>query len=78
MEGTYNIRFRFLNPLKRGGQMILETGSFINQLRNNLDGLNELEMKNIKLPRLDCDLIPFYQVDSKRILPFWIEIEKVR
>ncbi len=78
MEGTYNIRFRFLNPLKSGGQMILETGSFINQVRNNLDGLNELEMNNVQFPRLDCDLIPFYQVDSKRILPFWIEIEKVR
>jgi arylsulfatase A-like enzyme len=77
-QGTYNIKFRFLNPLKEGGQMIVETGTFINQKMNTKKGVTELVMNNISYPRMDCDLIPFYLVDSKRILPFWIEMERVK
>jgi arylsulfatase A-like enzyme len=77
-QGTYNIKFRFLNPLKEGGQMIVETGTFINQKMNTKKGVTELVMDNISYPRMDCDLIPFYLVDSKRILPFWIEMERVK
>jgi len=77
-EGIYNIRFRFLNPLKQGGKMIVETGTFINQAINNNPGVVDIEMKNITYPDLDCDFIPFYQIDSKRILPFWVEIERVK
>jgi len=77
-KGIYNIRFRFLNPLKQGGQLIVETGTFINQTINDNTGVVELEMKSISYPDMDCDLIPFYMVDSKRILPFWVELERVR
>jgi arylsulfatase A-like enzyme len=77
LKGTYNLRFRFLNPLDPGGQMIVETESFINQITNNTPDLINLEMNNISFPDLECDLIPFYQVGNKRIFPFWVEIEKV-
>jgi len=76
-EGTYNFRFRFLNPLEKGGQMSVETGTIINQKKNIIEGLTEFEMKNITYPDMDCDIIPFYLIGGKRILPFWIEIEKI-
>jgi arylsulfatase len=76
-EGTYNIRCRFLNPLEKGGQMIIETGTFINQKANLLEGITELEMNNISYPEMDCDIIPFYLTGSKRIFPFYVEIKRV-
>ena len=75
-EGTYNIRCHFLNPLEKGGQMMIETGTIINQKRNSREGLSVLEMNNIVWPDLDCDFIPFYFSGSKRILPLYIEIER--
>jgi len=77
-NGTYNIRFRFLNPLKKGGHMIVETGTIINQTINQQQDAIYLEMNNISFPDLECDLIPFYNVDSKTIFPFWAEFERVR
>lgn len=76
-EGNYNIRFRFLTPLKAGGQMIIETGSFIYQKRNSIKETTEIEMKNVSFPEMNCDLVPFYSVDSKRVLPFYVEIERI-
>jgi arylsulfatase len=76
-EGTYNIRLRFLNPLDNGGQMVVETGTIINQKRNRVEGVSEFEMKNITYPDMDCDIIPFYFTGGRRILPFWVEIERV-
>lgn len=75
-EGTYNIRCHFLNPLQKGGQMMIETGTIINQKRNNAEGLSVLEMNNVKYTQMDCDFIPLYQSGSKRILPLWVEIER--
>jgi hypothetical protein len=34
-------------------------------------------MKNVYLPGMKSDFIPFYEVGSRRILPLWIEIEKI-
>jgi membrane-anchored protein YejM (alkaline phosphatase superfamily) len=53
------------------------TGTFINQQRIRQGGITELEMSNITFPDMTCDLIPFYLVNSKKILPFWVEIERV-
>jgi arylsulfatase len=36
-----------------------------------------IEMKNVYLPKMECDFIPYYSIDSKRIFPFWVEIEKI-
>ena len=77
-EGTYNIRCHFLDTLQRDGQMIIETGTIINQKRNPQEGLIVLEMNNIKYPQMDCDFIPFYQSGAKRILPFWIDVERIK
>lgn len=77
-EGLYNIKFRFLKPVKANGQMILETKTFINQMLNVKQETEEIEMKDIYFSDMECDFIPFYSVDSKRIFPFWVEIERLK
>jgi arylsulfatase len=77
VQGTYNFRFKFLEPLQKGGQMLLETNGIIHQKRNaDTDG-DVFEMKNVKIQEMECNLIPTYLVKGKRILPFWVEVEKI-
>ncbi len=75
-EGHYNVRFKFIEPVGANGRMYLETGAIINQTKNNKH-TDMIEMNNISLPQLDCDLIPFYAVGSKTIFPFYVEIQKI-
>ena len=77
-EGNYNIRFRFLNPLKANGQIVLETKPYINQKLNTDEAATEVSMNNIHYPDMECDLVPYYLVDSRSIFPFWVEIEKIK
>ncbi|HOB84246.1 MAG TPA: hypothetical protein PKM76_07385, partial [Bacteroidales bacterium] len=60
------------------GQMVIETGTIINQKRNPQGGLTVLVMNNIKYPAIECDFIPIYQSGSKRILPLLIEVERIK
>jgi arylsulfatase len=76
-EAYYNIKFRFVKPVPKGGKLYLETGARINQAKNEIDNVDFLEMKNIFLPKMDCDLIPFYMVGGKKIFPFWVEMQKL-
>lgn len=76
-EGHYNIKFKFIKPVKANGRMYLETNAIINQIKNEIDDTDVIEMKNIHLPKLEGELIPFYAIGSKRIFPFWVEIEKI-
>ncbi|MBK6282726.1 MAG: hypothetical protein IPF54_08705 [Draconibacterium sp.] len=69
-EGQYNIKFRFIKPVTGGGQMTLETGAIVNQMKNKIDNTEIIEMKNVKLKEMDCELIPFYTVGNKNIFPF--------
>ena len=75
-QGIYNIRFRFIKPVPANGYMYIETKSFSNRMKNDRDSTEIIEMKNVLLPGINCDLIPFYTVGSKRIFPFWVELEK--
>lgn len=76
-EGNYNIRFKFINPLESKGRMVLETGAVVNQMQNETVNTDIIEMKNVQLPGMDCDLIPFYSTNGKNIFPFWVELEKL-
>ena len=76
-EGLYNIKFRFVKPLQKGGKMYMETGAIINQKKNDTENVSSLEMQNIHLPNMECDLIPFYALNGKKIFPFWVEFQKV-
>ncbi len=76
-EGNYNFKFKFIKPVKSNGRMYLEIGTLIKQMRNDNIDTDIIEMKNIYLPDMDSDIIPFYAVGGKNIFPFWVEIEKI-
>ncbi len=76
-EGYYNIKFKFIKPVKENGRMYLETNTIIHQMKNEGIDRDIIEMKNIYFSKMDCDFIPFYAIESKRIFPFWVEIEKL-
>ncbi len=76
-EGKYNVRFKFIEPVKAGGRMYLETGPLVNQMQNTVDNTDIIEMKNVNLSKMDSELIPFYSVGGKNILPFWVELERI-
>ena len=76
-EGMYNLRFKFIEPVPAGGKMMVETGAFINQMKNDKGDTDLIEMKDVKLPSIKCDLVPFYLSGSRRIFPLWVEIERI-
>ena len=76
VEGHYNIKFKFVKPIESGGRLFLETSTIVNQLRVK-EKTDIVEMNNVYLPEMVGDLIPFYMKKNKRILPFWVEIEKI-
>jgi arylsulfatase len=76
-EGHYNIKFKFIKPLEPNGYMVLETNTLVNRKKNESGRTDIIEMKNIYLPTMDCELIPFYAVGSRNIFPFWVEMERI-
>lgn len=76
-EGRYDIKFKFIKPVKANGKMYLETNTYVKQMIHTQAGSDIIEMKNVFLPEMDCDLRPFYADGSKHILPFWVEMKKV-
>ena len=75
--GYYTVTFRFLNPVAAHGHMYLETETLINQMEVTGDATDEIVMERVYLPEMKGDLLPFYEVNSQRILPFWVEVQKV-
>lgn len=76
IKGHYNFRFKFIKPIRAKGQMYLETNTIINQMKNDLN-TDIIEMKNVSLPEMEGELIPYYLIGGKSILPFWVEIKKI-
>ncbi|WP_431127590.1 arylsulfatase [Flagellimonas flava] len=76
-EGQYDIRMKFVKPLKAGGRLYLEANTLVKQQVNTQDNVDVLELKNVYLPNMDCELLAHYAVDRKHIMPFWVELEKV-
>lgn len=76
-KGTYNVKFKFIEPVEGNGTMYLETNGIINQMKNDKMNVDIIEMKNIEFPHLAGDLIPFYNVDGKKIFPFWVQMERI-
>jgi arylsulfatase len=75
-EGYYNIKYRFLKPLPANGRMMLDTRSVTYQFLNMEENTILLEMKNVYLPDMKSDFVPFYETGARKILPLWVEIEK--
>ena len=76
-KGHYNIKFRFIEPVRANGKMYLETNTVINQMKNEKEDTDLIEMNNVYFSEMECDLIPFYSVDSNNLLPFWVELERI-
>jgi arylsulfatase len=76
-KGYYDIKFKFIKPVKANGRMYLETNTLVKQILNEKEGTDIIEMRNVFFSEMDCDLIPFYAIDSKNIFPFWVEMKKI-
>ena len=76
LKGRYNFRFKFINPIAANGEMYLETNTIINQMKND-QPTDVIEMKNVSLPEINGELIPYYLTKGKMILPVSVEIEKL-
>jgi len=76
--GQYDIKFKFIKPVEKGGRMFVETKGIINQKKNQLQNTDIIEMNNVSLPEMDGEFIPFYFIKGKRIFPFWVELEKLK
>jgi len=76
-KGHYNIKFRFIEPVRANGKMYLETNTVINQMKNEKEDTDLIEMNNVYFSEMECDLIPFYSVDSNNLFPFWVELERI-
>lgn len=75
-KAKYNLRFKFIKAVPEKGKLILELGPAVYQQRQ-LEATDWIEMKNVELPAFKGDLIPFYEVEGKRIFPFWVEVERM-
>jgi len=76
IKGKYNLRFKFIKPVPPGGKMMVETGAFISQARVEDQETDLIEMKDVSLPSIRCDFVPFYLSGSMRIFPLWVEMER--
>jgi arylsulfatase A-like enzyme len=76
LEGRYDIRFKFIQPVTSPGSMTLETSTVILKYENDAVPTDLIEMKDVYLPEMECDLIPYYESRGKNIFPFWVELTK--
>lgn len=77
-KGVYNLRFKFLKPLKRGGEMFLELGQGILKKSNPLAQTDLLEWNGVSLPKGQLDFTPFYVKErGSNYFPLSVEIERV-
>ncbi|RIJ47975.1 arylsulfatase [Maribellus luteus] len=74
--GKYNVTFKFVQAIEGGGTLLLETNGVVNRMDNS-ENTDVLEMKNVDLPGYEGELMANYFSSGKKILPFWIELEKV-
>ena len=77
--GNYNLTFKFFDPIEVKGQMKIQIGPVHYALKNDKTGIRELEMKNVFLPEIEGQFIPWYFYghwgDYHSLLPFTVEIE---
>lgn len=74
--GTYNVRFRFTEPISRNGRLILEAGPYLFQKPVSGNDQTYLEMNNVSLPSLKTRLTATLILGRDNILPFWIELTR--
>ncbi len=76
LKGIYTVRFKFIQPVKADGKMVMETGTTIHVKEHTQDSTDMIVWENVSLTGGDCRLRPHYDVERRRIFPFWVEFEK--
>ena len=76
LEGTYNIRFKFIAPVPAGGLLRVEANSYT-LLKHIPEETDMIEIENVPFQEMHCRYRPFYQVRNKSIFPFWVEMERL-
>lgn len=76
-KGLYNIKFKFLEPLPEGGDMMLEMGQSINVKHNPQPDQDVLVWKSVSFAKGPFDFTPFYRKGRNNYFPFWVEIDKI-
>ena len=71
--GAYTVQAKFIDPQPFGGTMYLELGSqlFTQEVQDTTD---LIELTDVMLERGPVDLIPFYEIDGRRVFPLWIRL----
>jgi arylsulfatase A-like enzyme len=74
-EGYYNLRFIFKNAVPAIGRMVVDLNSVTLQARNNVGSRTILEMKNVHIPGMRTNFVPYYETGGKRLFPLFVEVE---
>lgn len=72
--GAYRVSCKFLQAVPPGGTLYLELGSRI-FTTDNAETTDSLKVEGVTFERGPVELIPFYEVDGRRILPLWVRVE---
>ncbi len=57
--------------------MFLNAQGLVNRKINPEIETDIIIMNNIYLPEMECEIRPYYRVKGKKILPFWVQLEKI-
>jgi len=74
LEGTYDLTFKFIQPVEKG-TLFLEAGGSIAR-QENTKQTDLIEMKQVRMDDYKGRIVPFYMEGRKRIFPFWVKITK--
>ena len=74
-KGTYNLKFKFKNPIESNGTMFTEINGLVFR-KKIIKNDSTIEMNGLKIDQGNTDLISFAIVNSKKKYPFWIEVYK--
>ena len=78
--GYYTLKFKFLNPLPKGGEMKIQFGSVHYTQKNDQESSTEIVMKQVYLPAVKSQFTPWYFYggwgDFHSVLPFTVELER--
>lgn len=75
--GSYNLEVKFIEPVPGNGKLVIEANQIVHQMHYRGEETDIILMEKVDYPAMDATIIPFYQVDGRRIFPFWIAFEKV-
>jgi arylsulfatase len=77
-RGIYDVEYIFVKPVEGKGKLFLQTGTQISQISFDQDKTDKLIMENVFLPKMDADLIPYYQAGGKRYFPLLLKISRIK